>query len=156
MSKDFLENRQKIVDKMSDADREEMMKDFKMPSMDELRKMVDSMRGLTEEQREKLREQLMKRADFPGPSGDGQTPAQAAGMIAPATSFEVISLIVYLIMVTGFIGLFGKIFVHKPFQDIVRFCWLVLSDRKRFMLSSSISTKQIRTTLLMSGMNLLQ
>lgn len=59
--KEFIANRDKMMNEMGGAEREQMMKDFKMPSKEDIMKMVDSMSGLTEEHREKLREQLLKR-----------------------------------------------------------------------------------------------
>lgn len=94
---------------MNEPDSKEA-KDFKMPSMDELVKMVDKMKGLSEEQREKLREQFAKRAAFPDTFANGESPSQQVpDMIAPATAFEVISLVFYLIMVLSFISIFGKL-----------------------------------------------
>lgn len=89
---------------MGDSD-----KDFKVPSMGDLMKMVDSMKGMTEEHKEKLREQLIKRASFDNPFSEGQIPAENADAIAPATSFELITLIIYIIMLTSFIAVFGKL-----------------------------------------------
>lgn len=89
-----------------------MPEDFKMPSIDEIMKMVDSMKGLTDEHREKLREQFIKRAGFasPFPHGEnGEAPAQGVDMIPPATTFELISMALYLIMVLTFLSTFGKL-----------------------------------------------
>lgn len=98
---------------MGDSDKERMVKDFKMPSMDDLMKMVDSMSGMTEEHKEKLREQFIKRASFDNPFSDGQIPAENPDMIAPATSFELISFVIYMIMLTSFIAVFGKLWLRK-------------------------------------------
>ncbi len=113
MNEEYIENRKKMISEMSDADREQMMKDFKMPSMDELMKMVDSMKGVTEEHKEKLREQFIKRAAFENPFSDGQIPVESLNAIPPATSFELITLTIYLIMLTSFLAVFGKDFIHE-------------------------------------------
>lgn len=104
--KDFIENRKKMIDEMSDTDKEQMMKDFEMPSMQELMKMVNSMGGVSDEDREKIRDQLLKRAGYQNP---GDIPAENVDAFPPPTAFEVISLIVYLILVLSFISAFGKI-----------------------------------------------
>lgn len=103
---DFIENRKKMINEMADADKEQLIKDFEMPSIDEIMKLVNSMDGVSEEHREKLRDHFLKRAGVQNPfSGDilEQNPT-----IPPPTPFEVISLIVYLIMLITFISVCGK------------------------------------------------
>lgn len=107
--KEFIENRNRMINEMGDADKEQMMKDFQMPSMDDLMKMVDSMGGMTEEHREKLREHFIKRASLGNQFSDGQNPAEGIDMIPAATSFELISMAIYAIMLTSFIAVFGKV-----------------------------------------------
>lgn len=113
MNEEFIENRKRMINEMGDADKDQMMKDFKMPSMDDLMKMVDSMSGMSEEHKEKLREHLIKRSAFgnPFPSG-GQIPSENAEMIPPATSFELITLVLYLTMLISFIAVFGKLWLR--------------------------------------------
>lgn len=111
--KEFIENRNRMMNEMGDAEKAQMMKDFKMPSMDDLMKMVDSMSGVTEEHKEKLREHLIKRAAFGNPFPDGQNPAEGVDMIPPATSFELITLTIYAIMLISFIAVFGKLRLYK-------------------------------------------
>lgn len=111
--KEFIENRNRMMNEMGDAEKEQMMKDFQMPSMDDLMKMLDSMSGVTEEHKEKLREHLIKRAAFGNPFSDGQNPAEGVDMIPPATSFELITLAIYAIMLTSFIAVFGKLRLNK-------------------------------------------
>lgn len=113
MSEEFIENRKRMINEMGDADREQLMKDFKMPSMDEIKKLIDSMEGVTEEHKEMLRENIMKRAAFGNPFPDEQTPAENLNMIPAATYFEVITLVIYLIMLTTFIAVFGKLWSNK-------------------------------------------
>lgn len=104
--KEFVENRKKMINEMDDADKAKMMKDFEMPSKEDLMKMVDSFKGITDEQREKLREQFLMRGDF---QKRGDIPAQNVNAIDPATPFEVISLVLYLGMLLSFVCVFGKI-----------------------------------------------
>lgn len=79
-------------------------KDDFVPSMDDLMKMINSMGGVSDEDREKIREQFLKRAGYENP---GYIPPDNS--IAPPNAFEVISLVVYLILVLSFISAFGKI-----------------------------------------------
>lgn len=107
---------------MSDADKVQMPKDFKAPSMDEMMKMVDSMKGMTEEDREKIREQLLKRVAFQNPFSDEQIPSESGDLIPPiaaATAFEIITLVIYLVMVTSFIAIFGKVSIAAKQFDFV-------------------------------------
>lgn len=110
--KEFIDNRNRMINEMGDGDKEQMMKDFKMPSKEDIMKMLDSMSGMTDEHKEKLREHLLKRSSFDNPFSDG---GNAADITPPATSFELITLAIYVIMLISFIAVFGKLLSKNYF-----------------------------------------
>lgn len=106
MNSDFLENRKKMINEMSDSDREQMMKEFEMPSMENLLKLVDTLGGVTDEDKEKLREHFLKRAaDGQNPFG-GAPPGLSNAIPYERSSFE---LIVFVTMITLIVCVFGKL-----------------------------------------------
>lgn len=115
---DYLENRKKVLADMSAADRAEMIKDFEQPSLENLMKMVDSLGGVTPEDKEKLRKKLFQRAAAAAASGgvggggdDKILPTdflnnQKNNLLSASSDYE---YYLFAIMVIMIICVFGKI-----------------------------------------------
>lgn len=59
--RDFIENRKRMLNEMSDDDKK-AMKDSEPPSMEKIMKVINSLGGVSEEDKEKLRKRISERS----------------------------------------------------------------------------------------------
>lgn len=102
VEKYFQENREKMMKEMPEIDPSEAMKNFEPPSMDEMLKILESIQGISDEDREMLRQDIMA-----GPlAGSHNVLKQKARKIL--TQPDNSDYLVFIVMISIVVLIFGS------------------------------------------------